>query len=245
MTTSQAEQLFSGLIGAEYDMLKLICPGAADISHRVGQFVARWQPPHAADGPLRCVELGCGTGITTLALLNGRYDLHIHAVDNEPTMLDQARVHLHAWVGGGRLVFEEADALSALQRMPSASVDVVASGYAIHNFLQAYRYEVMREIARVLRPGGVFVNGDRYALDDTLEHTRLTQTEVRHWFKTFTELGRPDLLESWIVHLFSDESEDHIMRLGPSLACLEQLGFTPIGVEFRDGVNTLLTAVRP
>lgn len=238
---SKAERLFSGLIGAEYDMLKLICPDAPRISQQVGAFLADWKPGR----PLRVFEIGCGSGITTLALLLAREDAEIQAVDNEPVMLDQARVHLAEWVDRGRLKLVEADALSGLKAEADASVDVVASGYAMHNFLEGYRREALKEIFRVLKPGGVFVNGDRYALDDTLEHTRLTQAEARHWFKTFAALNRYDLLENWIVHLFSDESHDHIMRLGPAVEYMTQLGFEAVQPVYRHGVNTLLVAVKP
>lgn len=241
MQSTEAERLFSGPIGAEYEMLKVICPAAAEVSQRVGKTVAEWNPGKR----LEVFEIGCGTGITSLSLLLARPDIFITAVDNEPTMLDQARVNLSSWLEQGRLRLVESDALSALQNLPDASVDLVASGYAVHNFLQGYRQRVMEEVLRVLKPGGAFVNGDRYALDDSIAHTRLTQEEARHWFTSFAAIGRYDLLEQWIVHLFSDESPDHIMRLAPALACLQNLGFAPVEVLFREGVNTVLIAVKP
>lgn len=245
MSATQAERLFSGLIGAEYKMLALVCPQAAEISLKVGEYIAEWQPSYARKGPIAAYEIGCGTGITSLAILSARPDLHLTAIDSEPVMLEQARLHLAHWLANDRLKLEEIDALSGLQSLPSDSLDLVASGYAIHNFLVPYRCEVLREIVRVLRPGGLFVNGDRYALDDSQEHTRATQAEVRHYFKTFTEIGRQDLLESWIVHLFSDESADHLMRLGESIDAMESAGFAAIQVEYRCGVNTLLAAKKP
>ena len=138
-----------------------------------------------------------------------------------------------------------ADALSALRALPSGTQDVVASAYAVHNFLETYRTQVLIEIYRVLRPCGLFVNRDRYALDDAAEHTRLTQDEVRRYFKVFSRINRLDLLEQWVLHLFSDESAGHIMRLGPSLAQMREIGYVPVEVHFREGVNTLLTAVKP
>lgn len=239
----QAERLFSGPIGAEYDMLELICPAAAAMSRRVGDLVARLPAKQAQ--PLNVVEIGCGTGITTLALLHGREDIAITALDNEPAMLNQARVNLSAFIDQGRVQLVEADALAGLRALPAGSVDVVASAYAVHNFLETYRIQVLAEIYRVLRPDGVFVNGDRYGLDDAGAHTRLTQDEVRHYFKTFSTIKRHDLLEQWIIHLFSDESADHIMRLDASLAAMRGAGFDPVEVHFRDGVNTLVTAVKP
>src|SRR5690606_17024727 len=106
----------------------------------------------------------------------------------------------------GRLRLVENDALSHLRDTPSASVDIVATAYTLHNFLNGYRLRVLEEIFRVLKPGGIFVNGDRYALDDSLAHLQSIQDEVRQYFRTFTALNRIDLLEQWIVHLFSDES---------------------------------------
>lgn len=240
MQQTKAERLFSGSIGQEYDMLKVICPSAAKVSHKVGQALAEWAPGRSLD----VFEIGCGTGITSLSLLTAREGMTLTAVDNEPDMLNQARHNLAEWVASGRLRLLEADALSALRNLAERSVDVVASGYAIHNFLQGYRAEVLKEIHRVLKPGGAFINGDRYALDDSLAHTRATQEEIKRWFKTFTDLGRQDLLEQWVVHLFSDESPDHIMRLGPSLEALKIAGFPSVEVIFREGVDTVLIAAK-
>jgi ubiquinone/menaquinone biosynthesis C-methylase UbiE len=180
-----------------------------------------------------------------LALLYARDDVVIKAVDNEPTMLDQARKNLARWVEQGRLQLIEADALAGLKEQADGSVDLVASSYAFHNFLDGYRGQVIAEVFRVLKPGGLFVNGDRYALDDTLAHTRLIQDEARNYFKIFAQIGRIDLLEQWIVHLFSDESPDHVMRLQPSLLSMREIGFAPVDVHDRDGVNTLLVAAKP
>jgi len=240
MQTTGVERLFSGLIGAEYEVLSVVCPAALEVSRQVGQVVSSWNPGMSLD----VFEIGCGTGNTSLSLLLAREDISITAVDNEPAMLVQAQAKLSSWLGQGRVRLLEADALSALQALPDASIDVVASGYAVHNFLEGYRRRVLGEVHRVLRPGGVFVNGDRYALDDPAAHTRLTQDEVRHWFKSFAALGRNDLLEQWIVHLFSDESPDHIMRFSPSLACLDEIGFFPVGVAFREGVNAVVVATK-
>ncbi|WP_026607514.1 class I SAM-dependent methyltransferase [Methylocapsa acidiphila] len=241
--TARAERLFSGPIGAEYDMLKLICPAAAAMSLRVGDFVASL--PARPNRTLDLFEIGCGTGVTTQALLHSRSDLTIAAIDNEPTMLAQAQGNLAGFLGQGRVTLFETDALSGLRSLPAESVDVVASAYAIHNFLDDYRSLALAEAFRVLRPGGFFVNGDRYALDDAAEHTRQTQAEARHYFKTFAAIGRHDLLEQWIIHLFSDESSEHLMRLGPALATMQAVGFEAVEVPFREGVNALLTAVKP
>ncbi|NOS76218.1 MAG: class I SAM-dependent methyltransferase [Methyloglobulus sp.] len=236
------DALFSGVIGQDYEMLKLICPLMTEMSRLVGKTVH--DHPTTLD-QLSVVELGGGTGITTLALLTARKGLHIVSIDNEATMQNQAKQNLKVWHDEGRVTFNNQDALSALQAMPSASVDVIASAYTLHNFLDSYRQEVIHECYRVLKPGGQFINGDRYAFDDISQHTRVIQEEVAGYFKVLTGINRLDLLEHWIVHLFSDESENHVMRQSVALQQIQDAGFTDICLTHRMEVNALVTALKP
>ncbi|MEQ1485722.1 methyltransferase domain-containing protein [Methyloglobulus sp.] len=236
------DALFSGVIGQDYEMLKLICPLMTEMSRLVGETVRDYPAPL---DQLSVVELGGGTGITTLALLTAREGLHIVSIDNEATMQNQAKQNLKAWHDEGRVTFNSQDALSALQAMPSASVDVIASAYTLHNFLDSYRQEVIHECYRALKPGGQFINGDRYAFDDISQHTRVIQEEVAEYFKVLTGINRLDLLEYWIVHLFSDESENHVMRQSAALQHIQDAGFTDISLTHRMEVNALVTALKP
>lgn len=245
MLQNEVEQLFAGLIGEHYELLKIICPAAPDMSRRVGEFMAAWRAPTGSALPLKGVELGAGTGITSIALLSGRDDMHLYAVDSEPTMLKQARVNLVRWLEQGRLTLVENDALSALQQLPDAGVDFVASAYTLHNFFDSYRSRVWAEIFRVLKPGGIVVNGDRYALDDVRAHCDLTRQEMQGYFREFGAMGRYDLLEQWILHLYGDESPDHIMRYTPALQTLSAAGFVAVQVPYRQGVNALVSAQKP
>ena len=244
MNTSklQYDAMFSGVIGQDYDMLRLICPAATEMSRLVGMTVSAY--PETTE-PLHVVELGGGTGITTLSILAAKDTLHVLSIDNEPTMQEQAKKHLQKWVNDGCLAFCADDALSALKNLPDNSVDIVASAYTLHNFLDSYRARVIKEIFRVLKPGGQLINGDRYGLDDISQHTRLIQQEVSHYFKVLTEANKLDLLEHWIVHLFNDESENHVMRESVALQQLRDSGFSAINLSHRLDVSALLTAVKP
>jgi ubiquinone/menaquinone biosynthesis C-methylase UbiE len=238
--TAPFDAMFSGVIGKEYQILKLISPYSIEMSRLVGEAVQHY----CQNSPetVQIVELGGGTGITTLAILSAAANLKLLSVDNEPTMQNQAKQSLQDWVTSGQLSFSAADALTALQALPDNSVELVASAYTLHNFQHDYRQTVLAEIYRVLKPGGQLLNGDRYALDDISQHTRSTQREVAGYFKVLTELNRLDLLEHWIIHLFNDESENHIMREGQALQQLNQVGFQAIKVSQRHEVNALLIA---
>ena len=241
MSVTLQENLFTGPIAAEYDLLQLMCPNAATLARRIGEFIGAWRPGQKLEG----FEIGCGTGICTLGLLAARDNLKLTAVDSAPQMLNQARVNLADDIKAGRLTLMEKDALTALQSLPDASIDFIASNYAIHNFDGDYRAKTLAEVFRVLRPGGVLINGDRYAIDDGNAHLADTQNIVRGWFKLFRQIDRLDLLEDWIVHLMSDESPGIIMYYAPSLAQLRQIGFSDVNVDFRDGVDTLIRATKP
>ena len=237
------DAMFSGVIGQEYDLLKLICPFATEMSRLVG---AKLGEIASAQGqPVQVVELGGGTGITTLAILSAHADLRVLSIDNEPTMQRQAQQSLNSWVNQGRLSFSGDDALTALANMPDGSVDAIGSAYTLHNFESGYRERVIQEIFRVLKPGAWFVNGDRYALDDIDAHTRATQQEVAGYFKVLTGIQRLDVLEHWIIHLFSDESVNHVMREAVARHQMAEAGFQQIEFTSRMAVNALMTANKP
>jgi len=237
-----ADAMFSGLIGQEYELLKLICPYATELSRLVGVETAKYCNDDSA--LFSVVELGGGTGITTLAILSAHDRVHVQSIDNEPTMQDQAKRSLQEWVANGRLTFCHNDALSALKALGDESINVIASAYTLHNFEAGYRKCIIEECFRVLKWGGRFINGDRYALDDVDQQTRNTQQEVADYFKVLTEVNRLDLLEHWIIHLFSDESENHIMRESIALKQLGEAGFQQIQLDRRQAINALVTAVK-
>lgn len=240
---SQYDTMFAGVIGQDYELLNLICPLATKMSRLVG--VAASDYAAQTSDNLSVVELGGGTGITTLALLTASDKFNILSIDNEPVMQDQARKHLHSWAAQGKLVFCGDDALTALSNIATGSVDIVATAYTLHNFLDTYREQVIQQIFRILKPGGQFINGDRYGLDDVSQHTLTIQQEIGGYFKVLTKLNKLDVLEHWIVHLFSDESANHVMRETVALNQLRDAGFSNIELTNRLEVNALVTAMKP
>jgi ubiquinone/menaquinone biosynthesis C-methylase UbiE len=233
--------MFSGVIGKEYDTLMLICPAATEMSRLVGETVASIPDTGTQ---LQLVEIGGGTGITTLSVLTARDNLQVLSIDSEPVMQEQAKQSLKAWVDQGRLSFCSDDALTALQQIKTRSVDIVASVYTTHNFLHDYRAQVIKEIYRILKTDGHFINGDRYALDDISAHTRIIQDELRQYFNALIPLNRFQVLEDWVIHLFCDESENRVMRETIALEQLENVGFRAIKLSDRIGASALVTAIK-
>ena len=108
--------------------------------------------PGPADG---CVDLGAGTGFVALALapLAGS----VLAVDISPAMADSLAAR--AAQAGLRNVRTEVADLRTF-RLPSASVDLVVSSYALHHLRDKDKRALAVEAARWLRPGGRIVVAD-------------------------------------------------------------------------------------
>jgi len=99
----------------------------------------------------RVLELGTGTGETALRVRGGQPDARWIGIDASEAMLARARERLP-------------DADLRLQRLedelPEGTFDLVVSALAVHHLDGAGKRALFARVARVLRPGGLFVLGD-------------------------------------------------------------------------------------
>jgi ubiquinone/menaquinone biosynthesis C-methylase UbiE len=100
---------------------------------------------------MRILEFGCGTGTT--AVHHAPHVQHIDAIDISENMLEIARRNA-AEAGVENISFTRGT-LSEFNA-ESASLDAILGLNVLH--LVADRQAVIAEVARVLKPGGIFVN---------------------------------------------------------------------------------------
>lgn len=225
---------FSDILGEDYRLFKLAVPHHDELQRCVGEqtstLVSASKPPLILEG-------GAGTGITTSELLRANPTAHVLAVDNEEVTFHQARRVLGN--ESKRVTFVHSDLLEYLLSLDSHSVDVFASAWTLHNFTPKYRSFLFTEIARTLKPGGVFVNGDKYALNSIREHKRSLQKQIKQ-FGVFECLGRSDLKEEWIKHYLEDEEVK--ITESEQKSILKELGFTNIETTYRKGMEAIIVA---
>jgi SAM-dependent methyltransferase len=98
----------------------------------------------------RVLDLGCGTATLTLLVERMHPDAKVIGLDGDPKVLEVARRKVEA--AGSRIVLERG--LCYDLPYPDASFDRVLSSMVFHHLTREHKVETLREVARVLAPGG-------------------------------------------------------------------------------------------
>ena len=142
--------------------------------------------------PLDVADFGCGSGILSLEM--ARFARSVVAIDSSASALAKARARAEA-AGESRRIRFQKDDLHALS-LKDASLDLVAISQSLHHVEAPAK--VVREAARVLRPGGTVVLIELLPHQQEWVRTRLghkwlgfAPDEVRGWLKDagFTQLS--------------------------------------------------------
>jgi ubiquinone/menaquinone biosynthesis C-methylase UbiE len=144
---------------------------------------------------MRVLDVGCGTGSLLVMAARQEPECRLTGADPDTRSLEIARVK--AAKHGARVAWIEASAADL--PFPDASFDVALSTLALHHVLPEERGPALREIRRVLAPGGTF-----HLLDFGIPSDRLMRWMSK--LMTLTE-GREfvrDLLEGRVPQLVMD-----------------------------------------
>ena len=98
----------------------------------------------------RVLDLGCGTATLTLLVERLHPDARVTGVDGDPKVLEIARRKAEATAS--RIVLERG--LCYELPYPDASFDRVLSSLVLHHLTREQKLRTLREVARVLAPGG-------------------------------------------------------------------------------------------
>ena len=155
-------------------------PGAMDLSVDWHQWLQRWDAQQTAYLPDRegrfgamldvldillpeefiALDLACGPGAISQRLLARFPKARSIGVDLDPVLLTMGQVVLGHM--GGRLRWVEADLMRPewVSQLGASQVDAVLSTTALHWLPSEALIRVYRELGQLVRPGGVFLNGD-------------------------------------------------------------------------------------
>jgi ubiquinone/menaquinone biosynthesis C-methylase UbiE len=153
-----------------YDyQVEVLFGGAADAMRRQA-FVPLAELVRDRGAGLRLLDVATGTGQLLTFVRQSYPEISVTGVDLSPPYLAEARRRLRPF-GGAELLQGRAEDLP----VADASQDVVTCVYLFHELPAAVRTQVIREFARVLKPGGRAIlvdslqRGDRPFYDSLLE----------------------------------------------------------------------------
>lgn len=185
------------------------------------QWLSRWETQQSSYIPLReerftamldilertvgpkftVIDLMCGPGAISRRILERFQDAKVLAIDLDPVLLAIGRES--AGAGGGRLTWLEGN-LKASDwpcLLPVSQVDAVVSTTAIHWLFAGEIVELYRTLAGLIRPGGVFLNGDQMKFttgDPTIQQLSLGYRED---FRAAAQARGAESWEQWWLAL--------------------------------------------
>lgn len=145
----------------EQDSQRFIDYGAYYVPEREVQIdlMCRLVPP-GADGALHLVELCCGEGLLSAALLDRFPDAQLHAFDGSDAMLAATRKRTAEH--GERLETQRFDLAATDWRDLPYRPQAVLSSLAVHHLDDAGKRTLFTDIAGMLAPGGAFILADLF-----------------------------------------------------------------------------------
>ncbi|HUN34270.1 MAG TPA: class I SAM-dependent methyltransferase [Trebonia sp.] len=212
------------------------------------------------------LDLGCGPGSLAVRLLQRLPAATVIATDTDPVTLSLGRA-AYGNVPGLRFFdrdLRSADFASSLGIEPGRPLDAAVSTTALHWLSAAELHDLYATLATMLRPGGLFLDGDHLQQSerDTPTLAGLERVlEDRENQRRFPD-GHPDA-EDWgqwweavatdpvLATASAERDRRQVHHHGPEgnrldvhVTALRAAGFTEIGTLWQRGANRLLCAIR-
>jgi ubiquinone/menaquinone biosynthesis C-methylase UbiE len=193
----QTDGYFSDHSAEVYELgVELLFRGTADVMRRqIIPPITRYVRAMGGADRLRLLDVGCGTGRTLHQLSRTHPEMQLHGVDLSPAYIRTARRRL-ADVSQLTLAVENGEALP----WADATFDVVTSVYLFHELPRNARRNVVREMLRVVKPGGLIVLEDSAQLAES----SVIETALREFPREFHEPFYADYLEDDLAALLAE-----------------------------------------
>ncbi|MEQ8934653.1 MAG: class I SAM-dependent methyltransferase [Amphiplicatus sp.] len=168
----QTDGWFSDASADRYEMqVETLFTGAAAAMRRQALPFVRAAVAGRDPAALSLLDLGCGTGRFLKGIKDNWPGLNITALDLSPAYLGKARASL-----GKERAIRFLEGKAEATGLPDQSFDIISAVYLFHELPPAVRADVAMEAARLLKPGGTFIEvdtiqyGDEPGLDVLLEN---------------------------------------------------------------------------
>ena len=187
----QTDGYFSEHSAEVYELgVELLFRGTADVMRR--QIIPPITRFLRAEKATRLLDIGCGTGRTLHQIARAHPALRLWGVDLSPAYVKVARERAR----DATIAIENGEALP----FADGAFDIVTSVYLFHELPRNARRNVVREMHRVLRPGGLLVIEDSAQLTESADIT----TALREFPREFHEPFYQDYLDDDLAAMLSE-----------------------------------------
>jgi len=197
----QTDGYFSEHSAEVYELgVELLFRGTADVMRRqIIPSVSELVKQSGGADKVKLLDVGCGTGRTLHQLAIAHPKMRLHGCDMSPAYIKLARKRLEH-VEELTLAVENGEALP----WADETFDVVTSTYMFHELPRNARRNVVREMLRVVRPGGLVVLEDSAQTSESPELAGV----LRGFPKDFHEPFYADYLEDDLGALLDEVGFD-------------------------------------
>ena len=202
----QTDGYFSEHSAEVYELgVELLFRGTADVMRR--QIIPPITRFLRSEPAMRLLDIGCGTGRTLHQIARTHPSMRLWGVDLSPAYVKVARRRLAE-------LAELTVAVENGEQLPFAegTFDVVTSVYLFHELPRNARRNVVREMHRVLRPGGLLVIEDSAQVSESAE----IATALREFPREFHEPFYADYLGDDLAAML-DEAGFAVTSVEPHL----------------------------
>ena len=202
--------------------------------------------------PACILDLCCGAGLLTRALLDKFPECHVYGLDGSPTMIAHAEKELVAY--GERFKTYQFDLTATDWREFPFPVHAVVSSLAIHHLDGTEKRVLFKDVASLLMPGGSFIIADltepmdqfgkglaAKIWDETVRKRSLDLDDDLKGYDYFCELG-------WNHYAQSEPDPDSIDKpssLFDQLKWLDEAGFVDVDVFWMKAGHAIFGGRKP
>jgi len=191
---------------------------------------------NSIQGTARLVEIGTGTGFTTLKVADELPTANIMAVDTSNKRLDRARYRLKDL--GERVLYVNDDFAKISADTEEDLVDGIFTAFALHNLPLEDRMKVLKQAHSLLKPSGIFIDADKHGFTGDEKNASRFNQQLERIKQNFPN---EELAQMWIDHYKKDFEIDQSRE--DYLLLLEEIGFST-EVILESGLEIVIKATK-
>lgn len=207
--------------------------------------------------PAHVLDLGCGSGSVMVAVLEAFPKAEVWGVDLDPALLLLAQARLEPYSSRAHLLAADLRELRWIEQLPG-TVEAALSATALHWLSADHLAALYRTLARILRPGGLFLNADHvgspcatlqaaWEAHRDVERARLCDATADDWpgfWRAYGAVLGPEIMAER-QHLLGEwKGVEEGMPLAWHLDQLREAGFTAVDCFWRRDGDAIYGGIR-